>query len=134
MRHLVSVAIGLAIGLVIALFIGYDVAPVQVTDGTVADLSRSYKDEYTVMVAAAYQVDCDVSAAFDRLKSLKVTNTPAYVFDTAQRFVSESGTGKESDVRNLIILSRAMNGKDKDTQLMRALVPQDVPCIPASQP
>ncbi|HVO43654.1 MAG TPA: hypothetical protein VMT34_13575 [Aggregatilineales bacterium] len=133
-RFVSSIIPGLLLGAVLALFVGWVVAPVQYTDGTLADLSRAYKDDYTVMVAASYQADCDLSEALNRLGPLRVKDIPSYVFDVTQRYLSQSGTGKEADVRHLISLSRAMNTKDKDTALMRALMPDDTPCIPLDHP
>ncbi len=109
MRRLVFALVGgLAIGAGLGLFYGWVVSPVQYVQGPMSDLSRRYKDEYTVMVAAAYQVDGDLTEALRRLKPLGVTNIPQYVRDVTERYISESGPGQEADIRNLVVLSRAL--------------------------
>jgi hypothetical protein len=107
-RLVLSLLIGLAVGLAIGLFIGWVVSPVQYVQSPMSDLSRHYKDEYTVMVASAYQVDGDLSEALRRLQPLNVSNIPLYVREVTERYISESGTGKEADIRNLVVLSRAL--------------------------
>ncbi len=109
MRRLVfALFIGVVVGVGLGLFIGWVVSPVQYVQGPMFDLSRRYKDEYTVMVASAYQVDGDLTEALRRLKPLGVTNIPQYVRDVTERYISESGPGQESDIRNLVVLSRAL--------------------------
>ena len=128
MRQVILVSvIGLVIGVLIAFLIGYEIAPVQYTDGPISSFSQTYQDEYTLMVAAAYGVDCDINEAFNRLKPLGVSNIPVYIRDVTERYMSDSGTGKESDVRNLIALSRDMGYY---TAPMQILVPQKTTCIP----
>lgn len=109
MRRLVfSIVIGLGIGLAVGLYIGWVLAPVQYVQSKMSDLSTRYKDEYTVMIAAAYQVDGDLNEAIRRLQPLGISNIPLYVRDVTERYISESGTGKETDIRTLVVLSRAL--------------------------
>ncbi len=109
MRRLVlSLLIGLAVGVAIGLFIGWDIAPVQYVQNRMSDLSSRYKDEYTVMVAAAFQVDGDINEAIRRLQPLGVSNIPLYVRDVTERYISESGTGREADIRSLVVLSKQL--------------------------
>jgi hypothetical protein len=107
-RLLLSLLIGLVVGAGIGLYFGWVVSPVQYVQSPMADLSRRYKDEYTVMVATAYQVDGDLNEAIRRLQPLGVSNIPVYVREVTERYISESGTGKEADIRNLVVLSRAL--------------------------
>jgi hypothetical protein len=108
-RLVVSLLIGLAVGLAVGLYFGWVISPVQYVESQMANLSRRYKDEYTVMVAAAYQVDGDITEAIRRLQPLGVQqNIPLYVRDVTERYISESGTGKEADIRSLVVLSRQL--------------------------
>ncbi len=128
-RFVLSIVIGLFLGSAIGLYIGWVAAPVERIQSPLADLSRRYKDEYTVMVAAAYQVDGDVNEAIRRLQPLFATgsNIPLYVRDVTERYISESGTGKETDIRNLVVLSRALGYY---TPLMQAFAaPTIIPTI-----
>lgn len=99
---------GLVVGLVAGLTIGWVILPVQYVDSPMRDLSRRYKDDYTIMVAAAYQIDRDINAAIQRLMPLGVENVPAYVRDVTERYISQQGSGLESDIRLLVVLSCAM--------------------------
>src|SRR5438309_1032213 len=107
-RFLLSILIGLIVGSSIGLLIGWQLAPVERVEGPLTNLARRYKDDYTVMVAAAYQVDGDLTEALQRLKPLGETNIPLYVRGVTERYISESGTGREADIRNLVVLSRAL--------------------------
>ena len=109
MRRLVlSLVIGLAVGLAIGVYYGWVVSPVQYIESRMSNLSPRYKDEYTVMVAAAFQVDGDINEAIRRLQPLGVANIPLYVRDVTERYISESGIGKEADIRSLVALSRQL--------------------------
>ncbi|MBX3063195.1 MAG: hypothetical protein U0528_01525 [Anaerolineae bacterium] len=112
-RFFLSLIFGAVLGVGIGLMIGWVVAPVQVIDSPMSDLSRRYKDEYTVMVAIAFQVDGDLTAAVNRLKPLgegsgQEFNVFTYVRDVTERYISAQGTGRESDIRSLVELSCAM--------------------------
>ncbi|MBX3081754.1 MAG: hypothetical protein KF716_08970 [Anaerolineae bacterium] len=110
-RIVLSIFLGLVIGIMGGLLIGWVIAPVQLINNPMRDLAQRYKDEYTVMVAIGYQIDGDLNEAINRLKPLGVSgtfNVPVYVRDTTERFISEEGTGRESDIRSLVELSCAM--------------------------
>src|SRR5258708_35840150 len=107
-RIFLVIVVGAAIGAGIGLVIGWYVAPVQYVNSRLSDLDQRYKDDYTVMVAAAYQVDGDLNEAIRRLQPLGASNIPVYVRDVTERYISESGTGNENDIRTLVVLSRAL--------------------------
>lgn len=107
-RIILLLGLGLLIGLAFGLTLGWVIAPVQIVDSPMRNLDRRFKDEYTVMVAAAYQVDGDLQAAIDRLTPLGVSNVFTYVRDVTERYISQRGTGLESDIRTLVVLSCAM--------------------------
>jgi hypothetical protein len=107
-RIFLLIVVGAAIGAGIGLVIGWNIAPVQYVDSRLSDLDQRYKDDYTVMVAAAYQVDGDLNEVIRRLQPLGVSNIPVYVRDVTERYISESGTGNENDIRTLVVLSRAL--------------------------
>src|SRR5215470_15331032 len=106
-RLFLSIVIGLGVGLGIGLFIGWNVAPVQYVESPLSAMSPRYTNDYTVMVASAYQVDGDLLEALHRLQPLHVPNIQQYVRDVTERYISESGTGNEADIRSLVVLSRA---------------------------
>jgi hypothetical protein len=110
-RIALSIGIGLLVGLAIGLTLGWAVLPVEYVDSSMKDLASRYKDEYTVMIAAGYQLDHDPNAAIERLKpivSSENVNIPVYVRDVTERYISGKGTGREADIRSLVELSCAL--------------------------
>src|SRR5262245_39778870 len=97
-RYVLWITIGVILGLVAGLYIGWIAAPVQYVQSPMSDLARRYQDDYTVTVADAYQVDSDLNEAIHRLQPLGVGNIPQYVRDVTERYISESGTGQEADI------------------------------------
>lgn len=109
-RLLTSLLIGCAIGLAIGLYLGWVQFPVETVEGPMRALASADKDRYTVMVAQAYELDGDTAEAIRRLQPLNTPNTniPQYVRDVTERYISESGSGNEADIRHLVSLSRAL--------------------------
>ncbi len=68
---LVTFAVGLVIGLVIA-WVWW---PVQFTNADPSDLRQVYKDDYVRMISAAYQIDGNLAKAKRRLAQLRVENS-----------------------------------------------------------
>ena len=62
--------IGIALGLAIGLFIGWEVWPTEFTDANPAVLQRPYQDDYIQMVADVYASDQDLTTARIRLGEL----------------------------------------------------------------
>ncbi len=111
MRRLItSLLIGCAVGLVVGLYLGWVQFPVETVEGPMRALANADKDRYTVMVAQAYELDGDTEEAIRRLQPLNTPNTniPQYVRDVTERYISESGSGNEADIRHLVSLSRAL--------------------------
>ncbi len=102
LRLVLSIVIGLGLGLGIGLYVGWNLVPVQYVESPMSALSPRYKDDYVVMVAAAYQVDGDLNEAIRRLQPMGVSNIPVYVRDVTERYISESGSGNENDIRTLV--------------------------------
>jgi hypothetical protein len=107
-RLLFSLFIGLIIGAVIGLIFGWQLSPVQIVQSPMSNLSLRFKDEYTIMVADAFQVDQDINEAIRRLQPLGFPNIPVYVREVTERYISERGSGREADIRTLVVLSRAL--------------------------
>ena len=125
-RFILSLLVGLVIGLSVALAIGWAM-PVQVIQSPMSALALTYQDDYTVMVASAYQVDGDLNEAIRRLQPLHVSNIPAYVRDVTERYISNSGTGNEADIRTLVVLSRALGYFTPPMQAFAAPTPIPTP-------
>ena len=98
---LVSVAVGLGLGV----YLGWVVFPVQSGDAPPAALEQSIKDDYVLMVAAAWAGDGDRQAAQARLDSLDVDNS-AEVRAAAARL---AGAGyNAADLERLEALAQAL--------------------------
>ncbi len=105
-RVLISLAIGLAAGIGLGLYIGWVQAPVEFVDSPLSYLNEAHRDEYTVMIAYGYVGDGDLQGAVERLRLLNVTNVPAYVQAITERFISQGLS--LVDIQHLVALAEAM--------------------------
>lgn len=105
-RFFVSTVVGVAVGLLMGLFAGWQVIPVEYQDSPIRALSESYRDEYTRMIAGGYLADGDVIGAVERLRVLGVENIPQYVQEMAERYISNSRDLRE--IRYLVALSEGL--------------------------
>jgi hypothetical protein len=103
LRFLVSLIIGLIIGALAGLYLGWVQFPVEYINAPALSLSQSYKDTYTVMIAGGFLVDGDAQGAIERLRVLGIENVPAYVQQITERFITNS-----RDVRYLVALSEGL--------------------------
>ncbi len=85
MKRLLWFVIGLALGIGLALFIGWQVLPVQRADSSPALLRRDYQEEYLRLIAVAYQVDNDLTLAQQRLKELP----PDSLVSVTERWIAQ---------------------------------------------
>jgi hypothetical protein len=107
-RLLLSLFIGLIIGAIIGLIFGWGLSPVEMVQSPMSNLRSNFKDEYTIMIADAFQVDRDINEAIRRLQPLGCSNIPICVREVTERYISQSGPGREADIRTLVVLSRAL--------------------------
>lgn len=89
-RYVGSLLIGVLIGLIVGVFLGWEQFPVEYTNSSLSALAPHYQEEYTLMVAEGYQHDRDVNAALARLRPLEEENIPTYVRDLTERYISQS--------------------------------------------
>lgn len=106
LRFLLSLLIGLVLGLAGGVYIGWEAAPLEYVDSPMSSLAQRHKDNYTLMVAAGYLTDGDALGAVERLRRLGVENVPQYVQDTAERFITLSRN--PDDIRYLVALSEGL--------------------------
>jgi selenocysteine lyase/cysteine desulfurase len=104
-RFLLSLAVGMIAGITTGLFVGWELAPVEVVDSPMSALAPRQREDYTIMVAAAYRLDGDLLAAVERLRPLGVENIPDFVQGAAERAISNSRSIE--DIRLLVALSEA---------------------------
>ncbi len=105
-RFLLSLGVALLIGIGIGLYVGWVIAPVEYVDSPASALAQRYKDEYAVMIAAAYAQDRDLTGAIERLRVLGVENVPQYIQEVTERYITNSSSLDE--IRTLVLLAEGM--------------------------
>jgi hypothetical protein len=100
--HLVFVVVGIAIGLGLGLLITWQLWPVEYYDTDPIDLRNEHKDDYVVMIAAAYAQDRDLGMASLRLGELGLEDAKQSVLGLFQRY-GEAGYAEET--RSLALLA-----------------------------
>ena len=106
LRFLISLLLGAALGLAVGLYLGWVQFPVEYIRSPISALDPKYQDGYAVMVAQGFQADSDAVGAVQRLRVLGVENVPEYVFQQAERYITNSGTPLE--IQALIALSEGL--------------------------
>ncbi|MCA9882818.1 MAG: hypothetical protein H6670_00870 [Anaerolineaceae bacterium] len=105
-RFFISTVIGVLVGILAGLFIGWTVAPIEYVNSPMTALSVRYQQEYTVMVAEGYLVDGDALGAVERLRVLGVSNVPLYVQEVAETYISNSRNIE--DIQKLVALAAGL--------------------------
>ncbi|MGC9396581.1 MAG: hypothetical protein ACP5J4_17185 [Anaerolineae bacterium] len=85
MKRLLWFVIGIALGFGLALLIGWQLLPLQRADSSPAMLRRDYQEEYLRLIAAAYQVDADLTLAQQRLAALP----PDSLVNVTERWINQ---------------------------------------------
>jgi hypothetical protein len=117
-------ALGLVIGLCFGLLIGWALRP----SCTIADLPMEDKEEYIVLVGAAYVVDGDLEKAQVRLERLEAPNIKLWIVDLTERYIAEG-----RDEGDILALAALAHGLDVDTPQMVAYLATSTP-QPTSTP
>jgi hypothetical protein len=105
-RFVLSVFIGLVLGIGLGLYVGWVQLPVEFLNSPGSSLGQRYKDEYVVMVAAGYMNDSDLGGAIERLRLLGVVNVPVYVQEVTERYITNSQN--VDDIRYLVVLAEGV--------------------------
>lgn len=97
---------GMALGIVIGLVIGWVIWPVEYIDTDLSDLKSQYKEDYVLMVSAAFAQNGNLQQAVERLEKLGAPNPGQLVAVQAERYIAE---GRDiGDIRALVNLANAM--------------------------
>lgn len=104
-RTLGSLLVGVLIGLAGGIYLGWVQFPVEYTNSSMQALAPRYQEEYTIMVSEGYLVDRDVNAALQRLAPLEKQNTPGYIQDLTERYISQSNFPA---IPSMVALAEAM--------------------------
>ena len=112
--------LGLVVGLVLGLLIGVLLKP----ECAIAGLPVEDKEEYIVLVGAAYAVDGDLEKAQVHLAVLEAPNTGLWVIDLADRYIAEGR--READIQALAALAHGL-GVDTPQTLAYLATPTQLP-------
>jgi hypothetical protein len=107
---IIALLAGTVVGLLFGALVGWALWPVQYTDTDPVDLRPEHKDDYVVMVSAAYALDGNLEKAEARLTKLEEDDVGQIVADLAGRYIS-IGAGLV-DIRNLVQLADALGSSD----------------------
>jgi hypothetical protein len=110
---------GLVLGLAVGLFYARVISPVDYADITPQQLSAPARDNYRLMIAAAYAADNDVGRAQARLALLGPDDPVQGLAAQAQQLVAQGGSVQ--DARQLALLAAALGkqsgaGSDAPTE------------------
>ena len=103
-----SLILGLLLGSLAGLYFGWLQFPPDARDRKISELSQPYRDEYMVMIAAAYAADGDVPGALERLSPLELEDIPSSLQRTTERVISTSARSLD-DIRLLVQLAHELS-------------------------
>ncbi len=104
--------VGSVAGFLLGLLIGWVLWPVQYYDTDIVDLRSEHKDDYVVMVGAAYVLDRDLEQAQVRLDRLEVSDVARFVADLTERYMANGAD--VADVSPLVALAQALGVSNQD--------------------
>jgi hypothetical protein len=111
---------GLIIGIGLGLLYAWVIRPVQYTNTTPSSLRADFKDQYRVMIAAAYMANGDLLRARARLELLQDADLYRALAEQAQRTLADGSSQQEA--RALGVLAVAL-GQAPATPVQAATVP-----------
>jgi len=106
LRVLLWLVIGAAIGVIAGFLVGWVVWPIEFTEADPTVLEDSYKRDYTIMIAAAYDLDGDMIQARRRLASLGMADSEEWLMTVTVDHIL--GQGDEGEIRQLVHLAGDM--------------------------
>jgi hypothetical protein len=126
---LAVVLIGVVTGFLLGAAIGFYLLPVSYKDTDFANLSPTQKDDWVVMVSAAYALDNNVDDAKQRIYHIDSDTAAAgrYVAQLAQRAIDRNDT---RIARSVSVLAMALG---VDTPSIRTYLQTTPKSIPASR-
>ncbi len=103
LRIVLWLAAGAALGLVAGFLVGWVIWPLEFTEADPTVLEESFQRDYTVMIAAAYDLDGDLVAARRRLASLGKDDVDKWLLTVAVDHIL--GQEDEGEIRHLVRLA-----------------------------
>ncbi len=107
MRNLLLLGLaGLALGIALGLLVGWVLWPVQYTNTAPAQLRQDYRNDYILMVAAAYRVEGNPDAARERLARLDPEQPTRPLVELTETLIAQNG--RPGDIAMLVRLAEAL--------------------------
>lgn len=107
LRMILWLLVGLLVGAGLGLFLGWVAWPTEFTDADPTVLADNFQRDYTLMIAAAYDVEGDLPAAERRLAELGKEDTEAWLLAVT---VDHILAGQDQlEIRQLVKLASALN-------------------------
>jgi hypothetical protein len=103
LRVALWIAAGAALGVAAGFLVGWVLWPIEYTEADPTVLEESYQRDYTVMVAAAYSLDGDLSSAQRRLASLAKDDVDGWLLAVTVDHIL--GQEDEAEIRHLVRLA-----------------------------
>jgi len=128
---LIALFMGVAIGLALGLTLTWVVWPVQYYDTDPVDLRAEHKEDYIVLVGAAYAVDGDLARARARLAKLEEKDIASVVAGLTERYLREGRDAEET--RGLAKLADAL-GVRTSAMLVYIATPTPLPTFTPTGP
>ena len=100
-----SLLLGLLVGTAVGLFFGWAQFPAGGRSSALSDLAQAYRDEYLVMVAAAYAFDADIAGAAQRLSRFDAALGGPELRRSIDRIITTSARDLD-DIYLLVALAR----------------------------
>lgn len=123
-RALWLMTLGLACGIGLGLWIGWNLAPVEYVDTDISYLHPLYQDDVLLMISETYALDSDLDAARARIALLSLADPANAVADLAERFALQGAP--LAHVRALAHMAAAM-GVRRDALRRYLSVTDDTP-------
>jgi hypothetical protein len=103
-HYLLWLVIGLLLGTGIGLFLGWVAWPIEITEADPSVLESSYQREYALMIASAYSLDSDLTAARRHLALLGKDNIESWLLEvTVEQVLNRR---EEPGTRHLVMLAK----------------------------
>jgi len=107
MKRLLGFLVGVALGVALAMLVGWVVFPLDRQEITPASMRADYRAEYVRLVAASFGADGDLDVAEARLRALEGMSFTAPLVELTEQWIAE-GRSVEL-VAPLVELARAFN-------------------------
>lgn len=103
LARLFPLLLGLLLGAGLGLYVGWVAWPIEFSDADPSFLNQRYRQDYTLMIAAAYEMDGDLAGARRRLGSVAAEDVDAWLLSLTVDQILNGGN--EHEIRQLVALA-----------------------------